>query len=292
MLKNITLGQYYPGNTTIHKMDPRIKIIIALLMLIAVFLINTFWGFIGFGVFVFCIIGIAKVGVKNVLRGIKPLLFIIIFTFVLNIFFYKSEMTLKTWDIIQLPSEAVITTGTTVTIPADLMLVQWGVVSISVGGVINAIVIALRLVLLIMATSLLTLTTSPMQLTDGIEKLADPLKKIKFPVHEMAMMMSIAMRFIPTLSEETDRIMKAQTARGAEFDSGNIIKRAKNMIPLLVPLFVGAFKRADELALAMEARCYKGGEGRTRLKVLRIKKRDVIALVVGSAVCGVIMVLL
>ena len=264
MLKNITLGQYFPGDTVIHRLDPRIKILVALLFLVAVFVVRTMWGFLALTVLFTVIIALAKLGPVTILRSIRPLLFIIIFTFILNILFYSGQTVY--W--------------------------QWGFLTISKEGIEKAVFIAIRLVLLIVATSLLTLTTSPMQLTDGLESLLSPLKKIKFPVHEMSMMMSIAMRFIPTLIEETDRIMKAQTARGAEFDSGNLLKKAKNMIPLLVPLFVGAFKRADELALAMESRCYHGDEGRTRMKVLRLKRMDVWALVLMIAASVLFMVFL
>lgn len=264
MLKNITLGQYFPGDTLVHRLDPRIKILVALLFLVAVFVVKTMWGFLALAILFFLIIAIAKIGPITILRSIRPLLFIIIFTFILNILFYNGSTIY--WE--------------------------WGILKISKEGIEKAVFIAIRLVLLIIATSLLTLTTSPMQLTDGMESLLKPLKKIKFPVHEMAMMMSIAMRFIPTLVEETDRIMKAQTARGAEFDSGNLLKKAKNMIPLLVPLFVGAFKRADELALAMESRCYHGDEGRTRMKVLHLHRTDVFALVVMSVVCVLFMIFL
>ncbi len=264
MLKNITLGQYFPGDTVVHRLDPRIKILVALLFLVAVFVVRTMWGFLALAVLFAVIIALAKLGPVTILRSIRPLLFIIIFTFILNILFYSGQTVY--W--------------------------QWGFLTISKEGIEKAVFIAIRLVLLIVATSLLTLTTSPMQLTDGLESLLSPLKKIKFPVHEMAMMMSIAMRFIPTLIEETDRIMKAQTARGAEFDSGNLLKKAKNMIPLLVPLFVGAFKRADELALAMESRCYHGDEGRTRMKVLRLKRMDIWALVLMIAAGVLFMVFL
>lgn len=264
MLKNITLGQYFPGDTIIHRLDPRIKILVALLFLVAVFVVHTMWGFLALAILFGMITAAAKLGVVTILRSIRPLLFIIIFTFVLNILFYSGETIY--W--------------------------QWGYLVISKEGIEKAIFIAIRLVLLIVATSLLTLTTSPMQLTDGLESLLRPMKKIKFPVHEMSMMMSIAMRFIPTLIEETDRIMKAQTARGAEFDSGNLFKKAKNMIPLLVPLFVGAFKRADELALAMESRCYHGDEGRTRMKVLCLQKMDVVALILMLAACILFMIFL
>jgi len=264
MLKNITLGQYYPGNTVIHRLDPRTKLLIALLLLVTIFVVRTFYAFLALAVAIVIVIILAKVGVRTVLRGIKPLLFIIVFTFLLNILFYDG----------------------------DTILAEWGIIKISVEGIQKAVFIAIRLILLIMATSLLTLTTSPMQLTDGLETLLGPMKKIRFPVHEMSMMMSIAMRFIPTLIDETDRIMKAQTARGAEFDSGNIFKKAKNMIPLLVPLFVGAFKRADELALAMESRCYRGGEGRTRMKVLKMSNIDIYSFIISIPVCVLLMVFL
>lgn len=264
MLKNITLGQYYPGNSVIHRLDPRMKILLALALIVIVFLIDSLWGFAALAVFLGVVIALAQVGAGSVIRSIKPLLFIIVFTFVLNLFFYSE--------------------------PRSTVLVQWGQVKITEEGIFKAILIVLRLAFLIFSTSLLTLTTSPMQLTDGMESLMKPLTKIHFPVHEMAMMMSIALRFIPTLAEETDRIMKAQTARGAEFDTGNVLKRARNMIPLLVPLFISAFKRADELALAMESRCYHGGEGRTKMKVLRLAGFDWGALAVTGAVSALLVV--
>ena len=263
MLNNITLGQYYPGESVIHHMDPRMKILLSLALIVIVFLIDTLWGFAVLAVFLAAVILLSHVGARSVLRSLNPLLFIIVFTFVLNLFFYG---------------------GPTV-------LVQWGQVKITEEGIFRAVLIVLRLAFLIFSTSLLTLTTSPMQLTDGMESLMQPLNRIKFPVHEMSMMMSIALRFIPTLAEETDRIMKAQMARGAEFDSGNVLKRARNMVPLLVPLFVSAFKRADELALAMESRCYKGGEGRTKMKVLHMENRDWWALALTAAVAAVLVVL-
>lgn len=256
-MKNVALGQYFPGDSAIHRLDPRTKIIMAMVMLVVIFLVESFWGFAILAAMLLVQIVISKVGWRCVLRSIRPLWFIIVFTLVLNTFFY--------------------TGGTT--------LAQWGPVRITQEGLVKAIFIAVRLILLIVSTSMMTLTTSPVQLTDAMETLAAPLKKIKVPVHEMAMMMSIALRFIPTLSEETDRIMKAQTARGAEFDSGNLFKKAKNMVPLLVPLFVSAFKRADELALAMEARCYHGGENRTKMKVLHMEKRDVLTLIVLVTSC-------
>lgn len=290
MLKNITLGQYYPGDTIIHRLDPRTKLIAVLALLVTVFLIKSFLGFVIYAAFVIVTALIAKVGIRTVLRSVKPLLFIIILTFILNVFFSTASIELKRFDIVQLPAEHVEIVGENVVVPGDYYLVDFGALKISAAGLIRAVFIAIRLILLIMATSLLTLTTSPMQLTDGMEGLLSPLKKLHFPVHEMAMMMSIAMRFIPTLIDETDRIMKAQTARGADFDSGNIFKKAKNMVPLLVPLFVGAFKRADELALAMEARCYRGGEGRTRLHVPKMAAADWITLLLTICLCAVLII--
>lgn len=288
MLKNITLGQYYPADTPVHRLDPRTKILLSLLLLITIFLIDTAWGYLIFAGFILIASVLARVGIKTVLRSIRPLLFIIVFTFILNIFFSTSEMHLKSWDLIQLPADKVMRVGDEIIVPSNWYIVEWGWFRISVVGVLRAVEIAVRLILLIQATSLLTLTTSPMQLTDGLESLLGPLGKIGFPVHEMAMMISIAIRFIPTLIDETDRIMKAQTARGAEFDHGGIIARAKNMVPLLVPLFVSAFKRADELAIAMEARGYRGGEGRTKMRRLHMGRNDLVAFLVCVPLCIVL----
>lgn len=290
MLKNITLGQYYPGNTLVHRLDPRTKIVLSLLLLITIFLIDTVWGYIIYAAFVIIVAVVARVGVRTVLRSVRPLLFIIIFTFVLNIFFSTSEMRLKSWDLLKFPADRVVESGSEIIVPSDWYLVHWGWFRISVVGLLRAVEIAVRLILLILATSLLTLTTSPMQLTDGLESLLQPLRKIGFPVHEMAMMISIAIRFIPTLIDETDRIMKAQTARGADFNHGNILARAKNMVPLLVPLFVSAFKRADELAVAMEARCYRGGEGRTKMRVLHMGRADIAAYCITVPLCILLIV--
>lgn len=252
MIKNIALGQYFPGNSVVHRLDPRVKLILVIAAIVAIFLAHMWIGYVVLFAFLLITILISRVSVRFVLRGLKPLWFIIILTFVLNTFFYSD--------------------GT--------IIASWWIFNISQEGLFNAIRLAVRLVFLIMTTTMLTLTTSPIALTDGLERLMAPLKIIKFPVHELAMMMTIAMRFIPTLLEETDKIMKAQTARGAEFDSGNVIKRAKGMVPLLVPLFVSAFRRADELAFAMESRCYNGGEGRTRMKVLHLHYRDLIAALI------------
>ena len=263
-MKNVALGQYYPGDSFMHRLDPRTKIIITLALFVVIFMIDTFVGFACLGAFFCVLLAMSRIQVTYVMQTVRPLLFIIIITFVLNMFFYKGETV---WF-------------------------EYGVISITQEGLVKALFMAIRLLLLIMSTSLMTLTTTPVQLTDGLEKLAAPLAKMGVHVHEMAMMMSIALRFIPTLNDETERIQKAQTARGAEFDSGNIFKKAKNMIPLLVPLFVSAFKRADELAMAMEARCYHGGEGRTKMKVLVMGRNDWIMLAVSAAVCVVLAVFL
>lgn len=250
MLKDITLGQYFPGQSFVHLLDPRIKIIITFLFVILIFFVKTYLGYGMVFLFLVAAIAISKIPPKYVLKGLKPLLFIIILTFILNVFFTSGETVI--WSL--------------------------GRVKVTQEGLRQGIFMAFRLILLVTGTSMLTLTTSPIDLTDGIESLLNPLKIIRFPVHELAMMMTIALRFIPTLLEETDKIMKAQMARGADFESGNIIQRAKALVPLLVPLFISAFRRADELAMAMEARCYRGGDNRTRMKVLKTHPRDYIAL--------------
>ena len=246
MLDNITLGQYLPGNSFLHRMDPRAKILLTVLMITAVFTANTWIGYLGVFLFVGGVIHCSKLNIKFVLKAVKPIVYIILLTFMINLFFNGGETA----------------------------LVEWGVVRITKEGLVSATFMAMRLFLLVVTTQLLTLTTSPIALTDGLERLLKPLSKIGFPAHELAMMMSIALRFIPTLMEETDKIMKAQMARGADFESGNLLNRAKAMLPLLVPLFVSAFRRADELAMAMEARCYRGGDKRTRMKILKFTKVD------------------
>lgn len=251
MINNITLGQFFPGNSIVHRLDARIKLILTVAVIVLVFLVHTVIGYaVVLGFFALTLL-LSRLSVKYVLRGLKPLWFILVFTFVLNTFFYSGGTELFSWWVLRVTEE----------------------------GLTSAVRLAVRLIYLITATTLLTLTTSPIALTDGLESLLKPLKAVKFPVHELAMMMTIAMRFIPTLIEETDKIMKAQTARGAEFDSGNVLKRAAGMVPLLVPLFVSAFRRADELAFAMESRCYNGGKGRTRMKVMRLHLRDFLASV-------------
>ena len=249
MMKGITIGQYYPSDSSVHRLDPRTKILLTLALIVGVFLVK---GYIGYGLillFVYLVARLAKVPFKLLLKGIRPLRIILILTFLLNLFFTAGETELVSWRFIHIYRE----------------------------GLQHAVHYSLRLLFLVLCTSIMTLTTSPVSLADGLEVLLSPLKKIHFPAHELSMMMTIALRFIPTLMEEADKIMKAQTARGASFDTGNILQRAKAMIPLLVPLFVSAFRRAGDLAMAMEARCYHGGEGRTRLRVLRFGKEDLLA---------------
>lgn len=249
MLKDITIGQYFPGNSLVHKLDPRVKIIIIGIFIASLFFIDSFFPYIFVALFIGTVIKVAKLPVKFIIKGLKPLVFIIMITLLINIFMTKGEV-----------------------------LFNIGPLTVTKEGLSTAVFMALRLIFLITGTSLLTLTTSPISLTDGIEKLLSPFKKVGLPAHELAMMMTIALRFIPTLLEETDKIMKAQMARGADFESGNIINRAKNLVPLLVPLFINAFRRADELATAMEARCYRGGDNRTRLNELKLKKMDFVVL--------------
>ena len=256
MLKDITLGQFFPGDTLAHKLDPRTKLLVTVLYVVALF---TAKSYIAYGVLILTLIvavRISRVGAKALFKGLKPVLFIIAFTALLNLFY---------------------TPGTE--------LCHFWIFRITIEGVRAAITMMLRITLLIMGTFLLTYTTSPIRLTDGLESLLGPLKKIKVPVHELAMMMSIALRFIPILLEETDKIMSAQKARGADFDTGNLLQKAKALVPLLVPLFISAFRRADELAIAMECRCYHGGEGRTRLRQLKLKGIDIAALVFAVLLC-------
>ena len=263
MLKDITIGQYIPGRSPIHRMDARIKIILTLVYILVLFMLKNPLSYLVFAVYTATVIMISGVPVKYVLRGIRAMLWIFIFTAVLNLFLTPGE--------------------TLVSIPLYRFSLR-----ITHEGARLAAFLILRLVFLITGSSVLTLTTSPLQLTDGIEQLLNPLRRIKVPAHEIAMMMSIAIRFIPILSEETEKIMNAQKARGADFETGGILKRAKAMIPILVPLFISAFRRADELAEAMEARCYRGGEGRTKMKESRITAYDVRACVI-FAVCMVIL---
>lgn len=250
MLKDITLGQFFPGKTIIHRIDARIKIVLTMIFIVILFMIS---GPISYAImiaYVGLIIRTSKIPLKMILKGLKPILFIIVFTAALNIFYTAGDVI---WE--------------------------FGILHITKQGIIAAVLMVLRITLLITGTSMLTYTTSPIMLTDSIEALLSPLKKIKAPVHELAMMMSIALRFIPTLIEETDKIMCAQKARGADFESGSIIQRARALVPILVPLFISAFRRADELAVAMECRLYRGDVGRTRLFQFKITKDDYFACI-------------
>ena len=256
MISDITLGQFFPGFSPIHKLDPRTKIILATAFIVAVFLANNAAGFIFLTLCTLALMYLSRISIKVMLRGIKPIVIILIFTAVLNVF---------------------LTTGT------GEPLLDWWIFTVYTEGIVRAVFMAFRVIILILGTSvLLTYTTSPIALTDGIESLLSPLKKIKVPVHVFAMMMSIALRFIPTLIEETEKIMNAQKSRGADFSSGSLVKRAKALIPILVPLFVSSFKRAEELATAMECRCYRGDKNRTKLVKLTYRPRDFVFLALGA----------
>jgi len=245
MIKDITLGQYYPGESVLHRADPRAKIALTFVYMVIVFIVNTFAGFLMTALFTLFAIAVAKIPLKYTLKGLKPILLIVVFATLINIFTIKGRPVF-----------------------------EYGAIRISYEGLELAAKTAFRLILWIMGTSLLTLTTTPILLTDGLEKLMRPLKAIGIPAYEIAMMMTIALRFIPTLLQETDKIIKAQSSRGADFDTGSLLQRAKSFIPVLIPLFVSAFRRADELATAMETRCYRGGEGRTRMKQLKFGPAD------------------
>lgn len=254
MLKDITLGQYYQTDSIIHKLDPRVKLVTTICFILSLFIVDNVIGYLIGTLFLACIIALSKVPVKFMVRGMKSILILLIMAVVFNLFLTEGEAIVTIWKL-----------------------------HITKEGVILAGKMAARLVLLIMGSSVMTLTTTPNQLTDGLEKLLKPLHTIRVPVHEIAMMMSIALRFIPILLEETDKIMKAQIARGADFETGNLVQKAKNMVPLLVPLFVSAFRRANDLATAMEARCYRGGDGRTKMKPLIYRRRDYLAY--GVVIC-------
>lgn len=259
MIRDITLGQYYPEQSVVHRLDARTKILGTLLYIIEIFLVNSF---AGFGLVILALgilIGISRVPVRFIFKGLKAVVFIILLTFVLNLFMFDGTV-----------------------------LWHWKFLTITYEGLYRSCFMALRLILLIIGTSMLTLTTKPMELTDGLEKLLKPFNRLGLPSHEIALMMSIALRFIPTLLEETDKIMKAQQARGADFESGNLMQRVKNMIPILIPLFVGSFRIAQDLALAMEARCYHGGVGRTRMKEIVFSRRDGVAGVLLAVFLGIV----
>lgn len=263
MLKDITLGQFFPGDSIVHRLDPRTKLILTLIYIIALF---TAKGYYSYGLMLAVLVTVillSKIKLNTILKSIKPLVFILLLTFILNMLFTGGTPVLRFW-----------------------------VITITYEGIKTAVMMVVRLIMLITGTFLLTYTTSPIALTDGLENLMNPLKKIKVPVHELAMMMSIALRFIPTLIEETDKIISAQKARGADFESGNLFRRAKALLPILVPLFISAFRRADELAIAMESRCYNGGEGRTRMKRLSMNGKDIAALLSGAAVLSGVVLLI
>ena len=261
MLRDITLCLYYPVDSVVHRLDPRAKIVLAFMYIIAVFMVPSLWLYLPVLAYLVLATWLSKLPARMMLRSLRPMRIILIITFILKLFFAS---------------------GTT-------PLLRLGRVTIWQEGLMNALVFTFRLVFLVPGSSLLTLTTSPDTLTDGLDRLASPLKIIKFPAHEMAMMMTIALRFIPTLIEEADKIMKAQTARGADFETGNLLARARAMIPLLVPLFISAFRRAGDLAMAMEARCYRGGEGRTRLHKLQYTRRDLIAFLSMALMYAIIL---
>ena len=264
MLKNVTMGQYYPVDSVVHRLDPRMKLILTILFIAAVFMAHSFAGYLLLLGFLIFACRMSNVPFRFMLKGLRPLRMIIILTFLLNLFFTPGE---------------------------DLWVSGW-IIRIYREGFFQALFYSLRLAFLVAGTSLLTLTTSPIALSDGIENLLSPLRKIHFPAHELAMMMTIALRFVPTLMDESEKIRNAQMSRGADFESGNIFRRVKSMIPILIPLFVSSFRKADELAIAMESRCYHGGEGRTRMKQLRFRKEDLFAILITLLFFASLIVLL
>ncbi len=261
MLKDVTLGQYFPGKTVAHRLDPRTKILLTFLYLVAIFLVDSFTAYGLCAVALVVCTKISTVKPMMLVRGLKPLVLLIVMTAFINAFFTGGES----------------------------VIFKFGFLNLTWEGLHRAAFMLLRVILLISGTFLMTYTTSPLAITDGLELLMSPLKKVKFPVHDIAMMMSIALRFIPTLISETDKIMSAQRARGASFDTGNIAQKAKSLLPILVPLFVSSFKRADELAIAMECRCYNGGIGRTRMRVMKMTSSDYIALLFGLVLLGLVL---
>ncbi len=263
MIRDITIGQYYPAKSIVHRLDPRVKLVSTLFYLISLFLFKSISGYLIATIFLAAVIRVSRVPFSFIVRGLKPVIMLLMITVLFNLFLTRS---------------------------GDVLFHAW-IFTITEGGLVTAVYMAVRLVYLIIGSSLMTFTTTPNELTDGIEALLYPLNKVHVPVHEVAMMMSIALRFIPILLEETDKIMKAQIARGADFESGNMIKRAKSMIPILVPLFVSAFRRANDLAMAMEARCYRGGEGRTKMKPLCYKGRDRMAYLTMAAYVVLVVVI-
>lgn len=261
MIRDITIGQYYPVDSPIHKLDPRVKLVATMTFIISLFMFKSFSGYFVVALFLGIVIKISKIPFKFIIKGLKPIMVLLLFTVTFNLFLTPGEVLIRFWFL-----------------------------KISKEGLRIATFMCIRLILLILGSSMMTFSTTPNHLTDGLEALLRPLKKIKVPVHEISMMMSIALRFIPILLEETDKIMKAQIARGADFETGGLIKRAKSLVPLLVPLFVSAFRRANDLAMAMEARCYHGGDGRTKMKPLTYKKLDAFAFVLIGFYIGAIIV--
>ena len=260
MLKDITLGQFFPGDTVVHRLDPRTKIVLLVVYIVALFQASGWWSYALLIAATAAVMLLGKIRAKNIFKGLKPMLLIIVFTALLNMFYTPGRPVVEGW------------------------IITWE-------GIARSVQMILRITLLIAGTFLLTYTTSPIALTDGLEKLMSPLRRIGVPVHEMTLMMSMALRFIPTLIEETDKIMAAQKARGADFETGSLLRRAKALLPILVPLFVSAFRRADELAVAMESRCYHGGEGRTRMKQMKLQKIDFAAFVLGGLFLAAIFVM-
>lgn len=262
MIKNITLGQYLPGESVIHKLDPRIKILFTFLFMVVLFLVESFFSMLAGFLFLMVVFRISGISYRFMFKGIKPILFVILFTVILNLFMTKGTPLVSFW-----------------------------IFTITKEGLLTAGLVSARVFLFIISGSVMTYTTTPIMLTDALESLMKPLKKIRVPVHEMAMMMAIALRFIPTLIDETDKIIKAQAARGADIGTGNLIERAKSFIPILIPLFLSAFRRADDLAIAMESRCYRGSEGRTRIRELRFMPRDIAGTLLFASVCALMLVL-
>lgn len=263
MLKDITLGQYFPGNSIIHRLDPRTKLIMLVVYIVALFLASGWTAYAVLFAALVWVIRMSTIPLKSIVKGMKPLVLILVFTGLLNLFLTKEGR----------------------------LVVDFWIIQIYTGGISRAAMMVARILMLITCTFLLTYTTSPIALTDGLEALMGPLKKVGVPVHELSMMMCIALRFIPTLIEETDKIMCAQKARGADFENGTLIERAKALIPILVPLFISAFRRADELATAMECRCYQGGEGRTKMKLLRYHREDFVTFGIGAGLMAAVVLL-
>lgn len=267
MMKDITLGQYFPGTSILHRLDPRCKLIAAVLYMVYLFMTQSPWVYLVLGALLVGFILLSRIPFGFFIRGLKPVAFLIAFTAVFNLLFGSAN--------------------------AEHVYFSWGIIRVTDAGIRQAVLMAVRILLLVSATSLLTFTTTPILLTDALERLLSPLKKLGVPVYEFAMMMTIALRFIPTLVEEVDKIIKAQAARGADFESGNLVRRAKSFVPVLVPLFISAFRRADDLATAMESRCYHGGDGRTRLRELRFAKRDAAAFILfGGMGVGLVLFLI